>query len=478
MSSVNLKLDAGTAEMPKNPQLTPEVAYDWRLMRHSDAGQGTIKAHDAQATDIYISGNRQLQGDLLYRTYLPVPGGFISQWSNGGQNMWRAYLERAQYPSIISPAVNSMVGIIHKTEWRIELPAAMEYLYEAATESGRSLESFSREITRELLLMGRFSIIADRPAEGGEPYLVGQKAEALVNWDTDFYIFDESGYVRDGMDWNPVVRFREYGLDEAGRYYQILLDESLEPIDDAIYPAGPAGQALDFVPVVVVGTRDVSQDIENPPLVGAANAALSLYRLDADYRHQLYMSGQETLVVDNGEAPEAIGPSVTLELTSTSENPASVYYVSPTCSGITAHREAIETEWENAAKAGAKLFDSGAAQESGEARRMRQNAETATLQTIANSGAEALEMALKNVAVMVGSDPDEVVVTPPRDLLDSPMSMRDVLDAVKAWREGGYSYQTLYENLQRGQIASDERTADDELSLMNTDFADADPSVI
>lgn len=462
-----------TRGLPRHPQLTPELLHTWQVMRHTDEGQTCVKAYDAKASDLYIGRMQESWGNRLYTTYLPIPGGFIAQWGNGGKQMWRSYMERAQFPSIVAPAINSMVGIIHKSEWRIEMPPAMEFLWENATEDGQSLEAFSRKISRELLLMGRYIIGADRPAEGGEPYLVGQKAEAVINWDRAFYLVDESGYVRTGFEWEEDIKYRVHQLDESGRYYQQLIDEREEPLGDPIYPE--MGN-LEGVPMVVVGARDVAQTVEQPPLVGAANAALALYRLDADYRHQLYMSGQETLVIDNGETPEAVGPAVVLELKSTNDSPAKAYYVSPTCSGIAAHQKAIQDEWENAARAGAKLFDSGAAQESGEARRMRQNAESATLQTIANSGAAALEMALKKVALMLRLNPDQVTVEPPRKLLDAPMSASDVLQMVQAWREGGFSYQTLYENLQRGQIASDERDVDDELALTNQDFAEAEPS--
>lgn len=433
----------------KQPQLTPEVLRQWRIMRDTDAGDERV--HDKG------------------QEYLPIPGGFQANWRVGGKRMWEAYLARAQFPEVIAPAVNAMSGIIHKSEWQIDVPEAMNFIYERATRAGGSLESFSRCITREILLMGRYVIGVDADVEGGEPYLVGHRCESLINWDSDFYVFDESRMVRDGFEWDAVVQYRVHQLDESGKYVQILLDENGKEISDPFYPETTKGN-LDYVPIVVVGTRDVRKSVEDPPLIGAAKSAIALYRLDADYRHQLYMSGQETLVIDNGDAPEAIGPSVVIEVKSTGEMPAKVYYVSPTCSGISAHKEAIDDEWEVAAKAGAKLFDSGASVESGEARRMRQNAESATLQTIANSGAYALESALKNIAVMVGANPDEVVVTPPRNLLDSPMPAAEIKQLVDAWRLEGFSYQTLYENLQKGQFASNERTADDELQLMNNDF--------
>lgn len=450
----NIPLESGVTT--KNPERTAEVERQWQLMRDCDAGDGIVHA----------------RGQI----YLPSPGGFVSQWENGGQQMYAAYLSRAQLPSIISPAINSMVGIVHKAEWRIEMPPSMQYLWEGATECGMSLEAFTRRITRELLLMGRFEIGVDAPQDGGNPYLVGSKAESLINWDKDFFVFNESGMVRDGYEWKEVVQYRVHRLDELGRYEQVLVDDNGDQIGEPYYPE-TARDNLDYVPIVILGARDVSQDIEDPPLLGAARAAIAIYRLDADYRHQLYMSGQETLVVDNGDAPEAIGPAVCLTITSTSEQPASVYYVSPTCAGIEAHRVAIEGGWEDAAKAGAKLFDTGAAIESGDARRMRQNAESATLQTIANSAAEGLEQSLKNIAFMLGLNPDDVTVVPPRNLLDSPMTAAEVVQLVAAWKNDGFSYQTLYENLQRGQIASDERDADQELSMMNLDFNDEGESL-
>lgn len=84
-----------------------------------------------------------------------------------------------------------------------------------------------------------------------------------------------------------------------------------------------------------------------------------MYRLDADYRHQLYMSGQETLVIINGDAPSALGAGVVLTLfASKDDHMPDAKYVGPTGTGIDAHRVAIEDERGNAATVGARLFDS------------------------------------------------------------------------------------------------------------------------
>jgi Domain of unknown function (DUF4055) len=135
-----------------------------------------------------------------------------------------------------------------------------------------------------------------------------------------------------------------------------------------------------------------------------SQAALAEYRLDADYRHQLYMSGQETFVVtgiEKNEAPTILGASVIL----TFKEGAEASYVSPSCAGIEAHRLAKQDEIEAAAMAGARMFTTAEApaQESGEAMKLRFAGETATLTSIAQSAAQGLEKALRYAAQFIGA---------------------------------------------------------------------------
>jgi len=137
---------------------------------------------------------------------------------------------------------------------------------------------------------------------------------------------------------------------------------------------------------------------------------------------------------------------------------------------IEAHRVAIEDERRAAAQAGAKLFESeGAAQESGEAKRIRFTAETATLTTIAQTSAQALERALRYAAIMIGANPDEVTVTPNLEFVDQEMQPSEAEALVRVWQEGAISYETLYDNLQRGGIASAERSYEDDERLIEAE---------
>jgi hypothetical protein len=431
---------------------------EWKEMRDCARGQRAVKEAAEE--------------------YLPMPSGFKVQ-DDGGRGMYGAYQKRAQFPEILGPTVRGMVGIIHRTETQIEMPDSMLGLWEKATADGLSLEAFHRRVTTDVLLTGRYGILADAKPEGSDlPYLAGYSAEAVINWSDarDFFVLDESGLKRDGFTWSEKRRYRVLELVD-GRYV-VSQYEGTEKTKEDVTPTMRGGGTFDAIPFVVISSRDLSVSPDEPPLIGVARAALALYRLDADYRHQLYMSGQETMVVINGDAPSAVGAGVVITLRSGEtgegkEVTPDVKYVGPAGTGIAAHRLAIQDERENAIAAGARIFDSTQrAQESGEALRLRYAAQTATLTSISQASAAGLEKALRYIAIMIGANPDEVIVKPNLDFLDATMTPQDAAALVTAWQNGAISYQTLYENLQRGEIASSERTAEEEFAQMQREMVD------
>lgn len=437
----------------KHPQYTSAREAEWRLMRDAMSGESAIKA-----------------GGTIY---LPKPSGFNSLPDNGTA-AFAAYLFRAQFAEILAPTISAMVGIAHGTEIGIEFPAALEYLWEDCDGDGTPLEVMHRRITRELLTVGRFGMLADAPEGGGEPYLAGYAAERVINWDRAFFVLDESGKERTGFDWQDVTRYRVLRLD-GGRYVQEIYEGRTPAIAGSASPVAMGGKPLDFVPFTVASSVDLSPDIRTPPLVGVARAALAIYQLSADYRHQLFWSGQETLVAINGDAPEYVGSGVAHSMHGTETQTPDLKYVSPTCSGIDAHKAAIEDNREAAVMAGAKLLEqSDSVQESGTARSLRFESETTTLLSVLQSSCGLLEQGLRGIAAMKGLNPEEVTVNAPPSLMDSAMTPADAQALVSIWQQGAISYQTLYENLRRGKIASAERDADEEFRLRDAESVGED----
>lgn len=428
--------------------------------------------------------------------YLPMPSGF-----NGSSNppaMYEAYKLRAQFPDIMAPTVQGMLGIIHHGEAQIEgleEGKPLENMWETATPDGLTLEGLHRRITEEILTVGRVGLLADLPPEGGEvPWVAIYKAESVINWSEsrNFFVLEEDYRVRKGYSWEAKKRYRI--LELIDEVYQVeVLDEDGAPIapDDeglehqdvqegvatsVVVPQMRGGDTLEEIPLVVVGSRDLSLEPDQIPLIGVARSAFAIYRLDADYRHQLFMSGQETLFyigLAKEDVPEYVGAGVGIAIPEGGD----AKYVGPSGSGIDAHKEAITDERSNAAEAGSRMFAVGdkKAAESGEALRIRARAGSATLVSVAQTSAAALEQVLRYCAELVGQDPEEIVVKPNLNFLETDMTADEANKMVELWMNKVISYETLYSNLQRGRIASEERTAEEEQELVAEEEAAAIP---
>lgn len=427
-----------------HPAITQIRRAEWQLMRDCMDGEGAIKGRDVE--------------------YLPMPSGFTTQ-SDGGREMYDAYKGRAQFPEFLAPSVGAMIGIIHGQDPEIEMPDAMMYLWEDADGNGLPLEAFARRITRELLVIGSYAVLTDAPREGGDPYLAGYRRDKVLNWDENWWVLDESTMKRDGFAWEQIERYLVLGIGDGG-YAPLLLDENGNLVEE-IQVRARGGGLLPRIPFVIGNAMDLSPRIEAPPLIGVARAAKAFYQLSADYRHQLYMSGQETLVAIDGTAPTAIGSGVVHQMNSGPDKQADLKYVSPSCAGIDAHDGAMMRQREAAVQAGARLFEQTAAgAESGEAKRLRYASESATLISVAQNSALMLERALRNVAMIMGLPEDGIVVTPPRDLMDRTMSPQDFAALFGIYERGGMSWETYFANGQRGGIFSTETTAEQEERLL------------
>lgn len=415
-------------------------------------------------------------------TYLPMPSGFKSL-SDKGVAAYDAYRIRADVPDWMATTVGAMTGIAHGKEIGIQIPPALEYLEENADGRGMPIEAFHRRITRNILAFGRYGVLADAPSTGGDPYLVGYAAEAIINWDNDFFVLDETYNKRVGYGWEKTARFRVLELVDGRLVSEIhegLPNGAMQP-SGTYLPSALGGAGLDFIPFAAANARDVLPAIETPPLIGVANAMISHYRLSADYRHQLFMSGQETLVAINGLAPSMVGAGVVHSMTGADGVTPDLKYVSPSCSGIEAHKEAMDAQRQSAIQAGARMLESsetGSAQESGHARSLRFASETANLLSVVQTSCALLERALRFAAMMRGLDPKDVVVSAPVELLDTTMTAAEAQALTAVWQAGGLSWETYHENLKRGGIASSERSAEEEMRLIDDERAAGDDTGI
>jgi hypothetical protein len=398
--------------------------------------------------------------------YLPATSGMRalsnhpSKLDGEGLELYNAYLTRAYFPDLVKETVRALTGILDREAANIELPSALEDMREIATAKGESLNDLLIKIHVNQLLYGRLGLLLDVDPNRDLPVIVPYPAPQILNWDdltatNDpkqqqdearseairtllMTVLDETRYERDTGDrftWNLVSRYRALTLGDSGNVYTTQVERD-GAYQDAIVPM-IRGRTLDQIPFTFINTTDLMTTPSEVPLINLANLALAIYRGEADHRSALFMSGQDTLVItgyDIAAADDDTNPSADAKpiigsgayLNIPSEN-GDAKFIGPQSQALAEQRASLESDYQRAGEEGIKLLSSGAGAEAAETLRIRVAARTATLQTIAQTAATGLESALRQAAVWVGANPDDVKVEPNLDFIDETQDPKDLI---------------------------------------------------
>lgn len=418
-----------------------------------------------------------------------------------GAKSYAAYKLRARFPDYMRVAVQAFSGVLHQKPAKIELPAIMEPLRERATVSGEDLLTLIRRINEEQLTTGRLGLLADMPLVPDQtnpmPYLATYTPESIRNWDDsqddsqlrhiNLVVLDETGPKREGFTWIEQERYRVLQLgklqeNESSATYSQGVFEGKTYDESQMLPPALRGKTLNAIPFSFINSQDILGDPDEPPLLGLVRLCFAIYRSDADYRQNLYMQGQDTLVTiglrnsegsgpisaDSGGDVLRTGAGARIDL----DIDGDAKYIGVNSQGLAEQRQALEADHSRAQQAAGQLANakSGANDESGEALRTRRRAQTATLKSIALTGAQGLQNVLRNVATWLGADPEEVIVHPNLEFDDLDMAAKELVDLMTARSMGAplslESIHTLC--LQRGLTTKDFQ---DEMDIADEEIA-------
>jgi hypothetical protein len=456
-----------------------------------------------------VEGERKVKGER--QTYLPATSGMrdlgMKNAEQDGSILYESYLTRAVFPEIVQPAINALVGVMHREPADIQLPAGMEDMRDNSTPEGESLQVLLRRINEQQLITGRIGLLVDVPEGSAEviPYIVCYEAECIINWDqsrrkdgrdrADLVVLDESTNERtDRFTWEMVRKHLVLDLAPAGEdnssgggerisapsegsvyRSQLIVQENrtgleaeginrqtkVSPTDvpkEAVTPK-LKGQTLPEIPFVFIGSVDLSPLPDQVPMLPLARLALTIYRGEADYRNTLFQQGQDTLVVTGdtpageGDKPpkRTLGASASLDLSPG----ADAKFIGVSSSGLPEQRQALENDRNRASELGANLLSSmkGGGKEAMESLKIRVAARTATIMTVVKAGAEGLQTALRTAAEWRGLNPEEVIVTPNLDFVEDSFMPSDVVDLMNAKRLGApISMETVHRYLKEKDL--------------------------
>lgn len=399
-------------------------------------------------------GERQVKSKSV--VYLPFTASQIQDGAGTtstapGQIAYESYRKRARFPNYAREAIQMAIGMMHSQPPQIKVPASMEGI---KSNKGEKLPELLRRINTEQLLMGRLGLMADLPTDPipGEdlPYLTTYNTERLINWDDgrveqlvpqvlNMVVLDESEYERsEGFNWQKDEKYRVLVIgatdenDPRGIYRQAVFTEG-KFIESKLIAPSLQGTTLEQIPFIIINSCDLQSDVDEPPLLDLGSMSMTIYRSDADYRQNLYMQGQDTLVTVGGAFDDddvvRVGAGARIDL----PQGADAKYIGVTSSGLSEQKDALLNLEARASSMGAQTLDTTSRErESGDSLRIRVAARTADMNQIVENGAFGLEAILKKVAIWMNENPEEIQIQPNKEFGEMPLTGQTMVEMATA----------------------------------------------
>lgn len=441
----------------------------WEVVIDSNNGERAIKKKE----DIYLPPTRGM-----------IEDGHGTDANSLGAKAYKSFVTRAVYPDDYKEAVRTNLGSLHRKEASILLPDAMEHMRENCTPLGETMLQLLRRINMTQCATGRLGLLADiTTGVDSKPYISTYNDLSIRNWDClpkpigkenknkntnestnennnlRFVVLDESGpQIDDNLRWTDKKRYRvvalvapdggegenkKYNMDNNGVYGFAVTDNTSSDVAGLNFNVpNYRGTELDSLPFVFINASDNAPEPENPPLLGLADLCLAIYRGEGDYRRNLSMQGEDTLVtIGEGQGGNSNDPEKDTLRTGAGSRikvplGGDAKYIGVSADGLSEQRTCLENDNAKTSQRSGILVDSGSGVESGDALKIRTSAQTATLPQIAMTGAAALEKILKLIAVWIGADPDQVVVIPNLEFIDEILDGAALVDITTAKLNG------------------------------------------
>lgn len=442
------------------PQFT-RLADQWRRCREAIEGQDAV----------HLAGER----------YLP---------RLTGQNLtdYQAYLRRSPYYNATARTLHGLTGMVFRKPPQIVAPPSMAGIVADMTIAPEMPEDAARvaaETLREVLSVGRVAWLVEYPsndgvpvteaqaqAENRRPYLTRYATESIVDWRYErranaaqltMVKLAESVTL-----WGPnftrqeIQQERWLYLDaKTGAYTQQVYRDG-KPYGEPMTPL-MQGAPMGFIPFVGVCASGMGLDDAQPPLLDLVDTNLSHYRTSADLEHGAHFTGLPTPVLIGATIPEGeripIGSTHFLAL----PNPDSdAKYLEFTGTGLGALERLRDAKEAQMAALGARMLASEKrAAEAAETLQIRHNGESSVLAQMAGFVGKAVTRCLQIMRDWQGLS-GEVSVTLSTDYYAPGLGAQELLALVDSWQRGAISGQTLFDNLQRGEIVAPGVTYEDE----------------
>jgi len=462
--------------------------YDqWYKCRLIAEGEDTVKAADNY--------------DESEQVFLPIPEGMT-------RNEYNSYKKRATFYNATGRTIEVLKGLIFRKEPRKEVPESVNDFLGSVTATGESIDSFARQIIDEMLTTTRGAVLVDFPQtdimdESGnviqrtlaqaeslkeQPYFSFYNAESIINWKTtirnnesvlEWVILREYQDIQEPDDeykYNEVEVFRKLYIDGMGHYFQEVWGKN--EAGEFVIIEGPImplmnGKPLDYIPFIYFNGLNMNiSEIHKPMLLDLVNVNISHYRTSADLEHALHFTALPTAVItgirnDKKENQTFFIGSAAAWLL---PKDANAFFLEFQGHGIEPSREVISDKEQQMSKLGARLLAvDKKAVEAAQTAEINRAGESASLADRAILVSMVITEALKIALEWMGVK-DAISYLLNTDFMPLAISPETLNSLMKSWQAGGMSFETLYFNMQRGELTRPGISAEDEKTLIDMEM--------
>jgi hypothetical protein len=473
---------APTVVVP-NLEISPSVEYGnkfptWSMIRDCYDGEAVVKAAG--------------------ETYLP-------KLSAHSPAEYEVYKNRSYFYNAVRRTHRGLMGSLFRKPVEVTLPENLKSRINLnrITQDAHSFSDFTRTLGHEVLLTGRFGVLADFKGDKWQsPYLAGYLAENIYSWrqatyedrevvDRVILLESESTPTEYGSEDKLLIRVLRLDPDPDRpgkmRYWQTEIRpdatgdvQMIRNVDVKVR----AGRRLDYIPFVFTNATDLRPNVGPAPLEDVATINISHYQSTAHLEHGRFYAGMPTYVTAGAggnsmpglpeglanPAPLSVGPSFVWEL----EEGAKAWLLEFNGHGLTFLENAVDSKQLQMQSLGGRLISSTrrAAAMSDEAWHLLETGDEATLMDVAVTADEACSKALTYLADIMGEVADleksGIVVEFNKEFVRSELTARE-LRALQSLAERAHiPRDVMYYALREVGVVPVEYTLEDFNKMMDT----------
>ena len=386
--------------------------------------------------------------------------------------------------------VSGLRSMIFRKPPKVVVPEAVVPMLTDIDLAGTTLQGLAQEVAEDALVYGRLGLLVDYPVAPANatkadaakynlrPMIVKYDAESIYNWRTSRINgatvlsqvrLKECVEVQDPSDefaYKSEDRYRVLDLvDGVYRQRVFKIVDNTEVLDAEVIPM-MNGKPLSYIPFFIIGVDCIGADVEAPPLIDLATTNLHHYMQATSYERGCFFSGLPTLFVYGVNSQNPDGSEFEISIGGNMANilprPDSRAEMVEVTSQFAALRTNLEDKKREMAVLGARMLESQkAGVEAADTVARRMAGEESLLSIMAQTLSMGITSALKVFVEWAGAN-GEVVFELNRDFMPVGMSAQDIAAIVKAWQDGAISQETMFDNLQSGEIIDSSVTFEEE----------------